>query len=565
MGYTAEPQTLFAPGTLPIATREARLLLARSTSMRERRLFVSLSVEDRPGVIRALTDFLRSPGDALDAIGGFNIEASLWGSLSGVGTANFVLEPFPTPGAGFDFDADQERVASGLRKWLETSFVDTFGIAPLRQPQVSWISPGPESALFADRTLGEFRFGIPWTAAHRPARPDRDAARLFALLLAQLSAELGDSGSPICYAFLPASWTEHRPRNEDPPRDELWIRDCWWLRVGFGISELDRAAYGRLQIRARLIAQQHGVGFAVYEPDFWSVQRETGATDLMAHHFVPMRDPDDRGASASEAVELNGRVVTGVARTGLIADLLRGAEASATQLELYGVAMGVLYGHTLAHFVVGRDQGVEIARAVDTLVTAGRRPDAAHPDDESLGTEPFNVVGPGFTGRPDRAVFWIGWRYLEAPGILDTLVSSVHAFIRARAKATDEEEDIHYEVSRVLELGSTCAGKAQFLVSSELAVQLWGGDDHQVDQTAFGRELRDHLVAQLESLAPIDNWHVPPACEEWKRNPVVVTHGEPAAEPWARLSLLAGAPIITEERPPPAEPSEHSDQGTTSQ
>lgn len=515
----------------PLGTRDDPAMLLRKVGgPKDRRLFVELSLRDRPGVVQPLSA-LFAKGFPLSAGCGaharFNIESCLWGSIADIGAASFVVAPLLTSCATPKDDCDFS-LMNGLKDSIQELLITRLKVPKddiLSGPDVREIHEGPDLALFTGRVLGECRFGV--------CESESSAAEKFAHVLARFAQVLKKEGIPLAYVFGQTRWTDHRPPFAPSATDDPQYSNARWMHIGFALPP-DSEIRTRIIGHAFDIASGVGVGFAFLDSHF--ARTIAGGTDpLMAHQFVhvipPPGDPV-AGKDVTTDQQYDGVLAVGIGRVGLIADLLQRIRADLPGLALVGCSMGVLCGYTVLQLVVPKGQGAKTKAAADTVFK-----------EQDGWATPFDTSGPNADqehGRVgDRELFWVAWKCDEQVGILAKVVETVSSQLRAAKdrlaseqwQASSEGPNFVYGISRVVVAGKLCAGKLKVGLSEDLATALWGV--MPIEQSDFGKALKRDVAKALA-----DEWPGSGASVS-----VVVSYGEPGAEPWAALPILAGGPF----------------------
>jgi hypothetical protein len=524
--------------------RDPKFMLRGPELRSEEKLLLELAVRDRPGIVECLTRLFKTglpiTEHDCEAVIGFNIDSSLWASVAtDIGAAGFVLSPRVRRCGDLLHNCAASvlpRLENGVRTALRTE-LDIPEEDLLTGPRVLTIEDGPELALFSERVLGECRFGVCATEA--------EAAHKFAIVLSQFTALLGGKGIAVAYIFAPTRWTDHRPRSwhsdaaaEGAQYDRRYS-SARWMRVGFALPQDDRCRSEVIDAAYR-IALSADVGFAFHDSEF--TRSVSADADLMAHQFVHIIPPpgslEDAAALGGEA-GYEGVLAVGTGRTGLVSDVLRDALSRCPGLKLFGCSMGVLCGHTVLQLVVGEGEGEPVRLASDRAMCS------------PTPARMFPTSGPRSSSREGRIhnqeLFWIAWLCVDKVGVLNCITRTV-ATVMEEARAVlpesigeqidDARANIVYEISRVIDNELVCAGKLKVALRKPLAHRLWG--EGPIEDSAFGADLRRRVSAAVSELSGGTGPLLPALRRHRESTPVIVSYGEPGAEPWAALPILAG-------------------------
>jgi hypothetical protein len=360
--------------------------------------------------------------------------------------------------------------------------------------QIKIIEPGNEFRLYAGREFREARFGL--------LRGHESSAAQCARVLRDFASFLANYDVPIAYLHYPHGWKRYG--------DDRWS----WLRVAYAVDR-SVGTDAATEAGAWDLADNEGIPLSIYDPT-------TPAGDMSSRFTVINKAPETVRPVELSPADRIGLCIEGIARVGVVAEVLRGVEG----LRIYGCTMSVMYGHTVCNLITDRGGSDALSEALSGELSVVRR---------DVDRRSPVVARPG----AERAQFWVAWYCPESPGVMYNVIRRIY---RTFESSGAHRPNIHYAISRVLADGYSCAGKIKFLCDRDDADRV-GLADRRATREGPGSEGWDQLEAAVRSSigdVPSD-WA--PSQRRWAERPVRVSESEPHEEPWAILVAPEGAEL----------------------
>lgn len=532
----ALPPSIPAPSQ-PYATDAARLAESGGAeSLASPAFLLTLFVPDRAGILIKILETLSAAipkrADLIRlGIWDFKVESSVTASLSEVAVVALVIRPAFEAGSawlGSRLSADRiETIAEVISDEVTQALgpapqpgapaLGGEGDQPLFEPvddevvrsvdadlTVARVRPlgyASESVLYAGKYFREIRFGL--------RRGGSEAAQQCGQLLRDFATVLKAREYPIAYVHYPHRWNSYGDSSLD------------WLRVAYA-ADLDAGNDSAIEIEAWKLAREHDVALVAYDPSL--PQRYVSDRFARLHDVESNRETAGMGRPAAPYPRV-GLCAEGLARTGLVADLLN----KAGEVLIEGCTVAVLHGRTVANLILTHPSASSLERVLRDQFEA-----------EDGKVERFDVSSAAQViprqGSQNSFTFWLAWISPDRPGAVLDVLNVLRNQFEGEGLAPP---NIVYGVSRVLVGGRSCVAKFKFSCDMDDASAFGlldgqgGLDTNSVSTSRGATELRDSVIVAVGHIS--EEWQ-PPNLES-RGHPVRVTGSEPHEEPWGSLGL----------------------------